>query len=209
MKQQGMVIASEKEELFKYNTKDQKKEWRTKFEKSIVGISRIEDFVFVSTTRWGKIYTTLVDYHTGEKKWSLKKILYNIHILEDTLLYLDTSKEIVSLSIETGEERFRVKTGFRWTSPKMTLLGGNVYLFSSKKTLLLNQKNGALTETQLTSKLNSKEITFIIDEFQMNINTLGSADTGHYLMHDGGGGDASGGDASGGDFGGDAGGGGE
>jgi uncharacterized membrane protein len=87
----------------------------------------------------------------------------------------------------------------------MTLLGGNVYLFSSKKTLLLNQKNGALTETQLPSKLNSKEITFIIDEFQMNINTLGSADTGHYLMHDGGGG----GDASGGDFGGDAGGGGE
>ena len=75
MKQQGMVIASEKEELFKYNTKDQKKEWSTKFEKSIVGISRIEDFVFVSTTRWGKIYTTLVDYHTGEKKWSLKKIL--------------------------------------------------------------------------------------------------------------------------------------
>ena len=200
-----MVIASEKEELFKYNTKDQKKEWSTKFEKSIVGISRIEDFVFVSTTRWGKIYTTLVDYHTGEKKWSLKKILYNIHILEDTLLYLDTSKEIVSLSIETGEERFRVKTGFRWTSPKMTLFGGNVYLFSPKKTLLLNQKNGALTETQLPSKLNSKEITFIIDEFQMNINTLGSADTGHYLMHDGGGG----GDASGGDFGGDAGGGGE
>ena len=203
MKQQGMVIASEKEELFKYNTKDQKKEWSTKFEKSIVGISRIEDFVFVSTTRWGKIYTTLVDYHTGEKKWSLKKILYNIHILEDTLLYLDTSKEIVSLSIETGEEHFRVKTGFRWTSPKMTILGGNVYLFSPKKTLLLNQKNGALTETQLPSKLNSKEITFIIDEFQMNINTLGSADTGHYLIQDGGG------DASGSDFGGDAGGGGE
>ena len=60
-------------------------------------------------------------------------------------------------------------------------------------------KTGALVESKLPSKLDPKEITFIIDEFQMNINTLNSSDTGFFPIYDDGveGGDIGGFDAGG------------
>lgn len=201
MKNKGMIIVSEKKELFKYNTRDQKLGWQTKFEKKIAGISRIEDYVFVVTTSWGSLYTSLIDYETGTIKWTIDKVLYNVHILDESILFLDTTKEIVSISLQTGNENFRIKTGFRWTTPKMVLLDNKIYMFSKKKTVFLNLKTGALAETKLPSKLDSKKIKFIIDEFQMNVNLLNSSDTGFFPIHDGGtsldGGDIGVGDAGG------------
>ena len=37
MKQTGMILASKKKELFKYNTQEQKFEWKSEFEKKILG----------------------------------------------------------------------------------------------------------------------------------------------------------------------------
>ena len=207
MKQEGMIIVSEKKELFKYNSRDQKKEWLTSFKNRIVGISRIENFVFVLTTSWSTVSTSLVDYDTGDVKWTIKKIFYNVHIFNDSIIFLDTSKEVVSISLETGNENFRVKTGFRWANPKMALIDQKIYLFSNKRTVLLNLRTGALTETKLPSKLDSKETYFIIDEFQMNINTINSSDSGFFPLYDAGlsadGGDVGGGfDGGGGDAGG-------
>jgi hypothetical protein len=202
MKQQGIIIVSEKKELFKYNSHDQKKEWNTAFEDKILGISRIENFIFVLTSSWGSISTSMVDYETGHIKWKIAKVLYNVHIFSDSIIFLDTTKEVVSISLKTGVENFRVKTGFRWTSPKMALINKKIYLFSKKKTVSLNLKTGALTETKLDSKLDPKEIYFVIDEFQMNINTINSSDSGFFPIYDAGsssdGGDFSGGDAGGG-----------
>jgi hypothetical protein len=208
MKQEGMIIASEKKELFKYNTWDQKLEWRISFENKIVGISRIENFVFVLTQSWGSLSTSMIDYQTGNIKWKKDKVLYNVHIFNDSIIFIDTTREVVSISLDNGDENFRVKTGFRWTSPKMALINQKIYLFSKKKTVLLDLKTGALVESKLPSKLDPKEITFIIDEFQMNINTLNSSDTGFFPIYDAGveGGDSGGFDAGG--AGGDGGGGG-
>ena len=89
----------------------------------------------------------------------------------------------------------------------MALIDQKIYLFSNKKTVLLNLRTGALTETKLPSKLDSKETYFIIDEFQMNINTINSSDSGFFPLYDAGlsadGGDVGGGfDGGGGDAGG-------
>lgn len=186
MKHEGTIIASEKKKLFKYNTHEQKIEWETVFKNKIVGISRIENFVFVLTTSWGSLSTSMINYQTGAIKWEKDIVLYNVHILNDLIIFIDTTREVVSISAETGNENFRVKTGFRWTSPKMVLVDQKIYLFSKKKTMLLNLNTGSLDESKLPSKLNPKEITFVIDEFQMNINTLNTSDSGYFPIFDGG-----------------------
>ena len=209
MKQTGMILASKKKELFKYNTQELKFVWKTEFEKNITGISRIDNFVFVLTSNWGTYSTTLIDYTSGEKKWTIKKILYSIHIIDDTIVYIDktgATEEIASLYLKTGEEKFRTKLGFWWSKRKTALINKKIYLFSSKKTMVLNQTTGSLTESKLPSNLDSKEITFIIDEFQMNVNTLPSSEAGYFPIIDGGG-DMGGGDMGGGDGGAAAGGG--
>tara|TARA_B100000989_G_scaffold259701_1_gene209995 strand:- start:7645 stop:8265 length:621 start_codon:yes stop_codon:yes gene_type:complete len=186
MKQEGMIIASEKKRLFKYNTRDQKQEWRISFENKILGISRIENFIFVLSQSWGSLFTSMIDYQTGNIKWKKDKMLYNIHIFNDSIIFIDTNREVVSISLDNGNENFRVKTGFKWSSPKMALINQKIYLFSKKKTVLLDLKTGALVESKLPSKLDTEEITFLIDEFQMNINTLNYSDTGFFPIYDAG-----------------------
>ena len=178
------------------------------FENKIVGISRIENFVFVLTQNWGSLSTSMIDYQTGNVKWKKDKVLYNVHIFNDSIIFIDTTREVVSISLNNGNENFRLKTGFRWSSPKMALINQKIYLFSKKKTVLLNLKTEALVESKLPSKLDPKQITFVIDEFQMNINTLNSSDTDFFPIYDAG---VEGGDTGGIDFGstgGDGGGGG-
>ena len=181
-----MIIASEKKRLFKYNTRDQKQEWRISFENKILGISRIENFIFVLSQSWGSLFTSMIDYQTGNIKWKKDKMLYNIHIFNDSIIFIDTNREVVSISLDNGNENFRVKTGFKWSSPKMALINQKIYLFSKKKTVLLDLKTGALVESKLPSKLDTEEITFLIDEFQMNINTLNYSDTGFFPIYDAG-----------------------
>ena len=172
MKHEGTIIASEKKKLFKYNTHEQKIEWETVFKNKIVGISRIENFVFVLTASWGSYSTSMINYQTGAIKWKKDIVLYNVHILSDLIIFIDTTREVVSISAETGNENFRVKTGFRWTSPKMVLADQKIYLFSKKKTMLLNLNTGSLVESKLPSKLNPKEITFVIELEVPNLSSI-------------------------------------
>ena len=59
--------------------------------------------------------------------------------------------------------------------------------------------NGRMRETDLPIGLNNKYISHIVDEFQININSMPSSDSGYVFIGDaGGGGDIAGGDAGGG-----------
>ncbi len=105
--------------------------------------------------------------------------------MEETIIFINKTKKIVSISLKTGEENFSVKMGFSWyESPKMALINNKIYLFSLKKTKVLNHATGSISESELPSKLNNKKITFIIDEFQININNLSSDATGNGTFHD-------------------------
>jgi|SaaInlStandDraft_1057018.scaffolds.fasta_scaffold00244_20 hypothetical protein len=202
MKSNSILIA-EKRKVFRLNTASQKIEWNVSFEKKIAGISRVNEFVFISTVNnWGKYYTSLLEFNTGKLLWTIDKILYFVHVFEETLIYIDKTKEIVSLSLSSGEEKFRVKMDFKWyESPRVALIENKIYLFSTKRAKVLNWITGSLSESKLPANINPKEVTFLIDEFQIEINTLPSGDAGDAMLYgmavgegnDGGG--SSGGDA--------------
>ena len=128
-----MIVTSEKKKLFKYNTRHQKIEWQIPFENKIVGISRIESFVFVLTQSWGSLSTSMIDYQTGNIKWKKDKVLYNVHIFNDSIIFIYTTREVVSISLNNGNENLRLKTGFRWTSPKMVLKTKKSIYFQKRK----------------------------------------------------------------------------
>jgi hypothetical protein len=202
MKSNSILIA-EKRKVFRLNTALQKIEWNVSFEKKIAGITRVNEFVFISTVNnWGKYYTSLLEFNTGKLLWTIDKILYFVHVFEETLIYIDKTKEIVSLSLSSGEEKFRVKMDFKWyESPRVALIENKIYLFSTKRAKVLNWITGSLSESKLPANINPKEVTFLIDEFQIEINTLPSGDAGDAMLYgmavgagnDGGG--SSGGDA--------------
>jgi hypothetical protein len=202
MKSNSILIA-EKRKVFRLNTASQKIEWNVSFEKKIAGITRVNEFVFISTVNnWGKYYTSLLEFNTGKLLWTIDKILYFVHVFEENLIYIDKTKEIVSLSLSSGEEKFRVKMDFKWyESPRVALIENKIYLFSTKRAKVLNWITGSLSESKLPANINPKEVTFLIDEFQIEINTLPSGDAGDAMLYgmavgegnDGGG--SSGGDA--------------
>jgi len=112
---------------------------------------------------------------------------------------LDKNKFFNGIDIKTGTEKFKVKSPFTWTTPKIILIKNTYFIFSSKKTYHLNINNGKIMETKLPNKINPKELGIVLDEFQININSIPSSDAGYMYIGDAGaGGDFGGGDAGGG-----------
>ena len=93
---QNSILFSEKNVLFKYNTKNDSYEWDVEFEYNVYGIVRIDDFVFVTTySNWGKTFTSLIDFSNGGKMWTKEIYLYSIHIIDDLLIYVNKKRNIV------------------------------------------------------------------------------------------------------------------
>ena len=197
------ILFSEKKKLVKYNASKDVSEWELDFEYKIYGVSRIDNYVFVTTySNWGTTYTSLVAFDSGKKLWTLEEIFYSVHIIGDKLIYKDKKKYFNGIDINSGKNIFNTKPPFKWSTPKAMLLDSKFFLYNSKKTCQLNLENGEYTETKLPRKLDPSEIVFILDEFQININNMpqGGGDAGqYYMMGDvGSGGDAGGGDGGGG-----------
>ena len=135
-----------------------------------------------------------------KKLWDLKEIFHSIHIIKDVLIFKNSLNKFTAIDINSGLEKFSLKSPFTWSTPKTFLLNGKFYIFSSKTVYLLNIDNGKLTESKFPDRLNAKDLTvgFVLDEFQININNIPSSDSGHMIMSDAGVGDAGGGDAGGG-----------
>ena len=210
MKSNSVLFTKEKS-ITKYNGSNNSIDWKVDFDKHITGISRVDDYVFVTTrNNWGtSISTSLIDFKSGKKTWDLKEIFHSIHIIKDVLIFKNSLNKFTAIDINSGLEKFSLKSPFTWSTPKTFLLNGKFYIFSSKTVYLLNIDNGKLTESKFPDRLNAKDLTvgFVLDEFQININNIPSSDSGHMILGDAAGADIGGGDAGGGG-GGDAGGGG-
>ena len=189
------MLFSEKKKVVKYNPNSDKYDWELDFEDYITGISRIDNFVFITTKSfWGKLFTYLVDFNSGKKIWTIDEIFYSIHIIEDILVYTSNKKVYNGLNIKTDENIFSTESPFRWSTPKVILLKEIFYIFTTKKAYILNLNNGDLVESKLPNNLNPKEMILVLDEFQININNLPSAGGDAFAyMGDAGGGDAGGG----------------
>ena len=205
MKTKNNILLAEKTKLSRFDTFTSKIIWAVDLEKMITGITRIDHLVFVTNiSKWGVgQYTSLLKFDTGEILWTIKKVFTSILITDQYVFSLKGSK-LEALSLKTGKEHFIISTTFKWTAPKLALIGEKLYLYSKKKVVEVNQKNGQLMEVESPKGLDIQSITILVDEFQMNINTMPTPDSGvHFIGDSGLGGDASGGD------GGDGGGGGE
>jgi len=205
MKSNSVLFTKEKS-ITKYNGSNNSIDWKVDFDKHITGISRVDDYVFVTKmNNWGTSNSTsLIDFKSGKKLWNLKEIFHSIHIIKDVLIFKNSTNKFTAIDINSGIEKFSLKSPFRWSTTKIFLLNGKFYLFSSKTIYLLNIDNGKLTESKLPERLNAKELIsgFILDEFQININNIPSSDSGHMIMGDTAGADIGVGDAGGGDAGG-------
>ena len=201
MMKPNSILFSEKKKVVKYNSKSDNYEWELDFEYKVYGISRIDNLVFITTySNWGKSFTNLVDFENGKKLWRINEVFYSVHIVGDTLIYLNNKKYYTGINLKSGVNLFSIKPPFKWSTPKAILLNGKFYLYTSKKTYILNLQNGNTIESSLPNKLNPKEIGLVLDEFQISINNMPSAggDFVHTSFGDAGSGDAGGGDAGGG-----------
>lgn len=200
------ILFSEKKKVVKYNSNNNNYEWDIDFRHKVSGLSRVENYVFVTTySNWGKSFSHIVDFQKGIKLWEIEEIFYSIHIVGQTLIFYNKKKFFVGVNINSGEEIFRIKSPFRWSSSKAILLKSNYYIYNSKKAYILNLKNGSLSESRLPKKIDPKLVSLVLDEFQININNLPSAggDIGAIYAGDGAVDGGSGGSGDGGGGGGD------
>ncbi len=203
MKTTNNILLAEKMSLSRFDTLTSKIIWAVDLEKMITGITRIDHLIFVTNiSKWGiGQYTSLLKFDTGEILWRIKKVFTSVLITDQYVFSLKGSK-LEALSLKTGKEHFIIHTTFNWTTPKLALIGEKLYLYSKKKILEVNQKNGQLMEVTSPKGLNLQNTNCLLDEFQMNINTITTSDSGVGFV-----GDVSGvGGDSGGDGGGDGGG---
>jgi len=197
MKSNSVLFTKEKS-IIKYNGSNDSIDWKVDFDKHISGISRVDNYVFVTKKNWGiSNSTSLIDFKSGKNLWDIKKIFYSIHIIKNVLIFKNSTNKFTAIDINSGIEKFSLKSPFKWSTTKTFLLNGKFYLFSSKTIYLLNIDNGKLTESKFPDRLNAKDLTvgYILDEFQININNIPSSDSGHIIMGDAGGADIGGGDA--------------
>ena len=196
------ILFSEKNKVVKYNSKDNNYEWVIDFSHDISGLSRVNNYVFVTTSSiWGKQYSHIVDFKKGNVLWEIKDVFYSVHIVDKTLVFSNRKKYFTGVNIHSGKEIFSIKSPFRWSSAKAILLNDKYYIYNSKKVYILNLTNGNLSESRLPNKIDPKEIGLVLDEFQININNLPSAggDYGPMYVGDVGGGDSGGGFSGGGE----------
>ena len=196
------ILFSEKNKVVKYNSKDNNYEWVIDFSHDISGLSRVNNYVFVTTSSiWGKQYSHIVDLKKGNVLWEIKDVFYSVHIVDKTLVFSNRKKYFTGVNIDSGKEIFSIKSPFRWSSAKAILLNDKYCIYNSKKVYILNLTNGNLSESRLPNKIDPKEIGLVLDEFQININNLPSAggDYGPMYVGDVGGGDSGGGFSGGGE----------
>ena len=197
MTSSNSILFSEGKKVVKYNSKDNNYKWVIDFNYNVCGLSRVENYVFVTTySNWGISYSHIIDFQQGEILWEIEDVFYSFHIVGKTLIFYNKKKYFTSVDIDSGKEIFKIKSPFRWSSPKVILLNGKYYVYSSKKAYILDLKNRNISDSKLPKKFNPKEVGLILDEFQININNIPSTggDYGAFYGGDAGGSDSGGGE---------------
>ena len=66
------ILFSEKKKVVKYNSNNNNYEWDIDFRHKVSGLSRVENYVFVTTySNWGKSFSHIVDFQKGIKLFLL------------------------------------------------------------------------------------------------------------------------------------------
>ena len=205
MKSKNKIIVCQHKEVFLYNTKLLRKEWTFVIKHKIIGVVRFDNLVLISSYNWwGKVFSKFINFSSGEEVLDIEEKFLSILIHEDKLYFINQDKEIGCYSITSKTKIFKVATTGLWswdgTPPKISLIDKSIYAFSKRKIFKVNNSNGRMSETDLPIGLNNKYISHLVDEFQINLNTLSHSnfsDSG-FISGYSDGGDAAGGDSGGG-----------
>ena len=94
MKIKNNVLFAEKMILSRFDTLNSKIIWTVDLEKTITGITRIDDLIFVTNVnKWGiGQYTTLLQFDTGEILWTIEKVFTGVMITDQYIFNLKGSK---------------------------------------------------------------------------------------------------------------------
>ena len=168
-------------------------------------MTRFDNLVLISYHNWwGKVFSKFIDFSSGEEVFDIDEKFLSILIHEKKLYFINQDKEIGCYSLNSKTKIFKVATKGLWswdgTPPKISLIDKSIYAFSKRKIIKVNKSNGAISQTELPIGLNHKYISHLLDEFQVNVNTLSNYNFVHsgFITGDTGGGDAVGGDSVGG-----------
>ena len=100
MKSNSVLFTKEKS-IIKYNGSNDSIDWKVDFDKHISGISRVDDYVFVTKrNNWGvSNSTSLIDFKSGNKLWDLKEIFHSIHIIKDVLIFKNSTNKFTAVNL--------------------------------------------------------------------------------------------------------------
>ena len=165
MDNKSEVFLGQKKSIARYDLEQQKPTWSQKIDGIPGSITTYNDYLFVQgTNKWQtKHVHHMFNANTGELLWKSDEIKSYIvpHYLNSSMFFVNISGKICKLDLDSGKIQFEEKFAGVFARSKFRLFISNnkVYLTSKKKTLLVDQQTGTLSEVENLAGYTEQHIT--------------------------------------------------
>jgi hypothetical protein len=165
MDKKSEVFLGQKESVARYDLEKKKPTWSQKIDGIPGIITTYNDYLFVQgTNKWQtKHVHHMFNANTGELLWKSDEIKSYIvpHYLNSSMFFVNISGKICKLDLDSGKIQFEEKFAGVFARSRFRLFISNnkVYLTSKKKTLLVDQQTGTLTEAENLAGYTEHHIT--------------------------------------------------
>lgn len=165
MDNKSEVFLGQKKSIARYDLEQQKPTWSQKIDGIPGSITTYNDYLFVQgTNKWQtKHVHHMFNANTGELLWKSDEIKSYIvpHYLNSSMFFVNISGKICKLDLDSGKIQFEEKFAGVFARSRFRLFISNnkVYLTSKKKTLLVDQHTGTLSEVENLAGYTEQHIT--------------------------------------------------
>ena len=165
MDNKSEVFLGQKKSIARYDLEQQKPTWSQKIDGIPGSITTYNDYLFVQgTNKWQtKHVHHMFNANTGELLWKSDEIKSYIvpHYLNSSMFFGNISGKICKLDLDSGKIQFEEKFAGVFARSRFGLFISNnkVYLTSKKKTLLVDQQTGTLSEVENLAGYTEQHIT--------------------------------------------------
>ena len=165
MDNKSEVFLGQKKSIARYDLEKKKPTWSQKIDGIPGIITTYNDYLFVQgTNKWQtKHVHHMFNANTGELLWKSDEIKSYIvpHYLNSSMFFVNISGKICKLDLDSGKIQFEEKFAGVFARSRFRLFISNnkVYLTSKKKTLLVDQQTGTLSEVENLAGYTEQHIT--------------------------------------------------
>ena len=165
MDNKSEVFLGQKKSIARYDLEQQKPTWSQTIDGIPGSITTYNDYLFVQgTNKWQtKHVHHMFNANTGELLWKSDEIKSYIvpHYLNSSMFFVNISGKICKLDLDSGKIQFEEKFAGVFARSRFRLFISNnkVYLTSKKKTLLVDQQTGTLSEVENLAGYTEQHIT--------------------------------------------------